>query len=137
MKKILITLALLIAPVAVFAGSQVNTLYTATISTKAITDASGAADINLASVFVKSIDIANTTATAQTVTIYKNGASTTTITAVYVYQLPATVATYPVSLLDDESTVWSSNADYVSIPYFTVRTSTATNAATVNVKYWK
>ena len=137
MKKLLLALALLIAPVAVFAGSQVNTLYTATISTYAITNASGTVDINLAAVYVKSIDLTNTTATAQTVTVYSNGASTATITAVYVYQLPATVGTYNVPLFDNKETVWSSNANYVNIPYFTVRTSTPTSAASINVKYWK
>ena len=42
-----------------------NTLYTATISTFSATDAGAAADINLATVKVKCISIANTTATAQ------------------------------------------------------------------------
>lgn len=138
MKKLILTLAMALIPGAVFAGSQVNTLYTHAVSTKAITDASGTADINLAAVKVKSIDIANHSATAQTITVYKNGSSTTTIEAVYVYQLPATVGQYSVPLFSSQANIWASNADYVDIPYCTVRASSSTaNLVTVDIKYWK
>lgn len=113
-----------------------NTLYTATISTLAITNAAGTSDINLSEVKVKSVTIANTTATAQTITIYKNGNSTTTITAVYVMAVPATIGTYECPPFKSVSNVFT-NADLTNIPYFTVRTSTDTNAAKVNVIYWK
>lgn len=122
-----------------WAVSPDNLLYTATISTRAITDSYGSSNINLSSVRVKAIDITNDAGVAQTVTLYKNGNSTTTITAVYKFYVPATAATYSVPLFSGIGTTWSSVADSVDIPYFTVRTSTdvAASAAKINVKYWK
>ena len=143
MKKLLaiLVLAAVMLPVSMFAASPVNTLFTATITTCTVSAGTATSilpDINLATVNVKAIDITNTVAAAQTITIYKNATTTTTVTAVYVFQVPATVGTYSIPLMAGLPNVWSSLAESVNIPYFGIRTSTiAASAATVNVKYWK
>ena len=121
-----------------------NTLYTGTVSTKTIalgvvTSNLGTPSINLATVNIRKIDITNTAAVAQTITIYSNATSTTALTTVYKFAVPATIGTYSVPLFNNDCSVWSSHAEYVNIPYFAVRTSTSVvaAAATINVKYWK
>jgi len=129
-------LFLLTAPVVCLAAS-VNTPYTHVISTFAATNAFAAADINLAAVKVKSIDVTNTTATAQTITLYTLANVTNTISAVYTFAVPAAIGTYSIPLFDGKPTVWSSSADVIDVQYFAARTSVDANAATINVKYWK
>lgn len=119
------------------AATASNNLYTATISTFASTNAYRSSDINQAAVYVRSIDITNTSATEQTITFYKNGNSTTTIEAVYVFEVPATAGTFSVPLFNGISSPWEYGAESVNIPYFTARTSVDANAAKINVKYWK
>ena len=119
------------------AAATTNVLFTATVSTFAITDAAKLTDINLAQVKIKSITIAQTAATAQNLTFYKNANSTTTITAVAVYAVPGTIGTYVVYPFNVSTTL--SSVDTIDIPYFAVRSSSETTASSckINVVYWK
>lgn len=146
MKKFLNLLVLIALMLTCFIGISFavdNTLYTAAISTKTISVSNptnlGAPNINLATVNVKRIDITNPTAVAQTITIYGNATSTTALTTVYSFAVPATIGTFTIPMFDGKESVWSSHAEYVNIPYFAVRTSTnvVAAAAKINVKYWK
>jgi uncharacterized membrane protein len=132
----IIMLMLCIMPALSHAGD--NYLYTATVSTVAITDNAKLADINLATVKIKSITVAQTAATAQNLTLYKNANSTATITAVAVYAVPGTVGTYVVYPFVNISTSLTA-ADAINIPYFAIRSSSSTSASSciVNVEYWK
>lgn len=120
-----------------FAASASNNLYTVAISTFGIDDAAKGADIAQASVLIKAIDITNTTATAQTITVYELANDTNTINAVYTFAVPAAIGTYSMPLINGIGTSWSSKADYISISYPGVRTSVSSSAATANFKYWE
>jgi hypothetical protein len=96
MKKILVSLFAVVAIAAVACGSAfaAGDSYTVSAGTYAVTDAayigaqiSGAAKIDK---LIISVD----TAAAETVTVYELGASTTTVTAVAVFALPAAIGTY-------------------------------------------
>jgi len=138
-KLVVISLLLVFMGIPVLqAASATNNLYTATVSTFAVTDTGKLTDINLSHVKIKSITLTQTAAVAQNVTIYQNFNSTTTATAVYVYAVPGTIGTYEVFPFSRVSTVMTS-ADCIDIPYFAVRSSTSTSASSVivNVNYWK
>ena len=140
-KKINLLVAILLVLfmlVPMASAASTNYLYTATVSTFGASDNGKLTDINLASVKIKSITLAQTAATAQNITIYKNYNSTATATAVYVYAVPGTVGTYVIYPFSGISTTLTS-ADTIDIPYFAVRSSTSTSASSVivNVEYWK
>ena len=120
------------------AVSPQNKLYTHAISTGAITDASFGADISSPTVLIKGVSISNPSATAQTVTIYAFGNSTSTAVAVYTFDVPGSRGTYSIVELQ-ASNMNAFNADLTNIPQFTIRTSTTSTAAAavVNVKYWQ
>jgi len=90
--------------------------------------------INLSSVKIKHISVTNTGGNAQTVTFYKNGSSTTTAAAVYVYQVPAAYQTYDV--IEPISNAFI-NSDLHDWPYFSAKSSTSTTPCTINVEYWQ
>ena len=103
---------------------QVQDLFTVECSTITPTTT---ADINSSNVLVKQVMISNG-GTAQTVSIYKNVKTGLTPTIVAKIDVPASSVVYfPSNIATDDQNF--------NIPYFSVRTSTTTNSAKVNVIY--
>lgn len=103
---------------------QVQDLFTVECSTITPTTTP---DINKSTVLVKQIMVSNA-GTAQTVSIYKNVKTGLTPSIVANIDVPASSVVYfPSNIATDEQNF--------NIPYFSVRTSTTTNSAKVNVIY--
>jgi hypothetical protein len=136
----LIMVALIMFAIAPLATAATNTVYNVAASTFPITEATTHTDITKgyigdAHVYIKQIKVDNTTATAQTIYVYKNTNSTSTATLVTQISIPATIGNYnlfPMGM----SNVFT-NADLIDIPYFGIRGSTSTNPANITVIYVK
>ena len=134
----IILLAILFMP-AIASAAVINNLYTSAISSVAITDATSAVDVS-GTIAIKEIDISNTAAVAQTISIYSNAISsnTTESTLMYVFSVPAATGTYTIPAFSGLSTVWSSLADVISVKNIAIKTNAAAaSVATMNIKYWK
>jgi hypothetical protein len=98
MKKIMVSMFAVLAVCAVCAGVCVMPAaagdYTVSASTFPITEEGTMAAQVSGRIRIDQITIANDTAAAQQVTIYEESASTTTVTAVKVFNLPAAIGTY-------------------------------------------
>jgi hypothetical protein len=113
---------------------QDSTLYTVIPSTYSVVTSTVTGSItpkiNNSKVRVRALSIIPT-ATAQTITLYSNATSTSKITFLASWNIPAsgTNAIYPIcpSLLGD--------VDNFDCPYMEVLTSTTTNPATVTILY--
>jgi hypothetical protein len=136
MKKLIVALAtMVVCGLPVMAAS--NNLYTTLISTFAATNAGAGADIS-GTVMIKKITVVNTGQNAQTVTIYKNANSTSTITAICTFAVPATIGEFPVTLFDNHNSIYSSVADQISVSNPAFRTNaSSTTQANINVEYWQ
>jgi hypothetical protein len=96
MKLFKMLLTLVVFSAALAANAHAGTLYSIATTTGVITTAADiGADITGA-VEISQIELENSGATAQTVTFYKLGASTTTATAIMTIELPAAIGQYPV-----------------------------------------
>lgn len=91
MKRVLAALAV-IASLAAFAHA--GTPFSVEIGTYAVTDAAYIGAQISGTVDISNITFSNSGATAQTVSIYKLGASTTTVTALMTFVLPAAAGFY-------------------------------------------
>lgn len=135
MKKITLVLAI-VALVGISKVYAEDYIFSCVASNSVITDSSTlTAQINKSSVKIKGLTIINPTAQAQTVSVYKNATSTTAVSLVASFPVPATADYfYPLG-----SSIWLDSAlgtaDYLNVPYFAVRTSTSSNPVTVIVIY--
>lgn len=134
MKKLLLAFI----SVALFYGisKAENYLYNVQPSTYPITEsATLSPDINQSKVKVKQIVIYQSSDTVQTVSIYKNASSTTTITKVADFPVPGAVGYYyPLS----NSVISQSligDVDFIDVPYIAIRTDEETNPVQVSVIY--
>ena len=140
MKKTCLFLTILtLLLVSAFAVAAQNNLYNVDGSTYSVTDQTTITNtaygyIGLANVKVKQIWINNGSGNAQTVTIYENGNSTSTVAKVMAFSVPATIGCYQVFPIAN-STQMGVDADLIDIPYFVVRTSTSTTPVNITVEY--
>jgi len=137
MRKLILT-AILMASGAcsVFAASPLLS-FTVQPSTFPITESDTmAAQVSGDTIMVKGISIHQTSTTPQVITLYKNAASTTTVTEVTEYSTPGAIGDYPVALPGNGDSQLLSN-NIIASPNFCLRSSSSTNTPRVTIYYVK
>lgn len=129
MKKLLFAVALL-AIVGIGSKVQAASIYTVAVTTYPVDEAATMAAQVSGTHKVAKIVLSNSGATAQTVTVYKNAASTTTVSAVAVFVIPAAAGYYEVTGSD----VLGIN-DAFSCPNLCIRKSATATTVNATILY--